>query len=145
MARQIRFSEIRAKIPERLGIYAIHTKSGRALKVGIGKNLQARLLRHRASLDSALTSKGRHNRANPDNVVSKGSILAKHLYYDESVTRCYDLKTQSGRRNYLEERCRIRFWAPRNPGSDLMKKLRGLERRLEEVGHFRYVGKVRKR
>ena len=145
MGDEIRFRDIRAKIPKGPGLYEIHTRSGRALKMGIGKNLRARLLKHRASLQRALVAKDGHNRANPDNVVSKGSILAKHLYYDSSLTRCYDLKTQRGRRRYLEERCRIRFWAPDHPGPSFMRRLRGLEKWLEEVGHFRYVGKVKKR
>jgi hypothetical protein len=73
---------------------SIHTNDGCALKVGIGMNLRERLSQHRDSLDSRLRLKPGGTRDNPDDVESKGSILAKHLYYDSSVTSGYDLKSE---------------------------------------------------
>jgi len=141
MRRKIRFSEIESEVPEdQPGIYEIHTDAGIALKVGIGSKLRKRLLQHRASRDSALELKQGGSHDDPRDVRSKGSILAKHLYYDKSVSPNYDLETQAGRQMFLEQSCHIIF--------ELTESLADAseeERCRERDGCFRYVGRVVKR
>ena len=137
----IRFIEIEGKVPrEKPGIYEIHTDTGIALKVGIGSHLRERLLQHRASRDSALKLKEGGTRENPNDVESKGSILAKHLYYDESITRSFDMKTQAGCRAFLEQLCYIVFDV-----TDSLSAADEEEKRRERSGSFRYLGSVVKR
>lgn len=77
------------------GVYEIHGRNGMALKVGIASNLRRRLQNHRASRDSGLRLKAGGSWNNPDDVESHSSILAKHLYYDSTITTAYDLKNGS--------------------------------------------------
>ncbi len=124
-------------IPADCGVYEIHTDDGFALKVGIGANLRRRLVRHKMSRDSGLRVKVNGDRNHPDHVESKSSVLAKHLYYDRSLTADYDLKTQAGRRAFLMERCHILI--ERVP---TLLFARDIERSRERTGSFRYVGRV---
>jgi hypothetical protein len=79
-------------------------------------------------------------RCNPNDVRSKGSILAKHLYYDGSIASEYDLTSEMGRRRFLEERCYIVIELARNE-----EEARKGEKLREQTGQFRYVGPVLKR
>jgi hypothetical protein len=70
-------------------------------------------------------------------VTSKKSVLAKHLYYDRSITTEFDLRTESGRRLFLAERCfLIVEFAATRPAA------RAIEIARERSGLFRYVGNV---
>jgi hypothetical protein len=137
----IRFSEIerfvRARQP---GIYEIHTVSGVKLKVGVAGDLLARLKDHRASRDSGLKLVAGGDRSKPSDVESKKSILAKHLFYDEAIAPAYDLKSEMGRRRFLEECCLV-FFEPTQSRQDAKR----LEEPREGSGEFRYVGEVRVR
>lgn len=137
MTSKVRFDQIEGKIPARPGIYEIHTNTGTALKVGIGVSLLKRLLQHRASLQSCLRLKVGGERGTPDDVVSKGSILAKHLYYDRSLTTAYDLRSEADRRRFLIEQCYILFQV-----TETRKAARELEKLRERTGCFRYVKRV---
>ncbi len=138
-ANKIRFSEIERNVPEKPGIYEIHTDAGIALKVGIGVNIRRRLLQHRASRQSCLKLRPGGHRCNQSDVQSKGSILTKHLYYDKSITVAYDLMAERGRRMFLDERCYILFKITAS-----MASARELEKRLEGCGRFRYMNLVKK-
>ena len=134
----VRFDEIEAKVPpKKPGIYEIHTDTGIALKVGIGGNIRERLLQHRDSLQRALKPKVIGQWDSPANVVSKRSILAKHLYYDRSITSDFHLKSEEGRRAFLRDKCFIKFEV-----TQTREEARELERRWEKTGEFRYAGKV---
>jgi hypothetical protein len=108
---------------------------GRLLKVGIATNLRRRLRNHAASRQNALRLKPGGKHSNPDHVVSKSSILAKHLYYDANLTRAHDLTTENGRRMFLTQRCVVRFTKSR----DLA---RIQEREMERSVAYRYRGRV---
>jgi len=99
-----------------------------------------RLNKHRASLDSCLLLKTGGTRDNPDDVQSKGSILAKHLYYDSSIASGYDLKSEIGRRNVLLHECHILFWV-----TGTLQEAREIEKKREREGRFRHVDRVVKR
>jgi hypothetical protein len=139
MRQRIRFREIE-NIEEKPGIYEIYTDSGVALKVGIATRLRKRLLQHRASRQSCLKLKPGGQWNNPNDVMSKGSILAKHLYYDGSITTEYDLSAETGRRAFLCERCYIVFEITRTK-----LEARELERDRESDGRYRYLKMVQKR
>ncbi len=137
--KRISFAEIATKVSEELGIYEIWTISEIPLKVGISNNLRKRLKQHAASRDSGLKGLG-CNPTQPAHLISKASILAKHLYFDSAltVTGDYDLSTEIGRKTYLSEKCYIKFC--------VMKKrddARALEKQLEKSDKFRYARKVR--
>ena len=135
MANQYEFSDI-DEVPTCAGLYEVFTNRGTALKVGIAKNLRNRLKAHAASRQSALKVKKGRNRRTPSGVVSKSSVLAKHLYYDSSISNEFDLKTEKGRRRFLRERC---FIVLRRMGiSDAKTK----EKEWETKYLYRYVGKV---
>jgi hypothetical protein len=138
--RKISLTEIESVVPAAAGIYEIHTLTGIPLKVGIGKNLRKRLLQHRASRQSALKLKAGGQRRNPSDVRSKGSILAKHLYYDTSLAAEYDLTSEAGRRLFLKERCYFIF-EQTTSGAEARK----LEEIRERQVRFRYIGNVSKR
>jgi len=138
MSTKVRFKRISQEIPAGSGIYEILTDDGTSLKVGIGANLRQRLLQHRASLQSCLRLKAGGDWSNPGDVVSKRSILAKHLYYDRWLTSQYDLTSEADRRRFLEERCYIKFEL-----TETREKARELERIREQHGRFRYSQKVR--
>ena len=140
MVGKIRFSEIERIVPAQAGIYEIHTFAGTPLKVGISGNLRRRLLQHRASRQSALKLKAGGQRCNPSDVQSKGSILAKHLYYDTSLVADYDLKLEAGRQMFLEEKCYFIFDLTANRA-----EARELEKLREHQSQFRYVGNASKR
>lgn len=134
---KVRFEEIENRIPSGPGLYEIHTDTGIALKVGIGVNLRKRLRQHLASRQSCLRLKSGGERRNPDDVVSKGSILAKHLYYDQSIAPMYDLRSEDGRRRFLFEKCHIVFRT-----TNTKQAARELEKLHECGGAFRYMGRV---
>lgn len=138
MPKQIKFSEIDSAVRNTPGIYEIHTNNGVALKVGIGGDLLKRLKLHRASRDSGLKLSSGGDWGNPAHVTSKSSILAKHLYFDSSITAEYDLKTQAGRQKFLSQRCLLLFdHVPTREEAHL------LEVQRESSGLFRYIGEVR--
>lgn len=134
---KVKFSEIRDSVPENTGLYEIHMNMGISLKVGISVNLQDRLLQHRASRQSCLRLKNGGDRNNPNDVTSKGSILAKHLYYDQSLTNEYDLTSEEDRRRFLDEKCYIIFETTKTK-----RAARTIERKREQAGKFRYVKRV---
>jgi hypothetical protein len=135
---KLKFSEIERRAPAGPGIYEVHMLNGTPLKVGIGVNLKKRLIRHRASGGLRLKPGGAW--ADPTDVRSKSSILAKHLYYDTSITKKYNLRTQEGRRAFLLECCYVAVQPTRSK-----EDARGLERIKELSGQFRYRGAVTKR
>jgi uncharacterized protein (DUF4415 family) len=135
--KRIRFAEIEREVPAKPGIYEIYTDTGIPLKVGVSANLRKRLLQHRASRQSGLRLKPLGQHHNPDHIKSKSSILAKHLYFDRTITADYDLTSESGRRMFLERNCYIRFEI-RPSRSDA----RELEMRREVHGSYRYMRKV---
>lgn len=130
---KINFNEIESKVKNTPGIYQIYTKQGIALKVGIGVNICNRLLQHRASRQSGLKLKPEGSFYNPNDVISKSSILAKHLYFDKSITTGYNLKTQEGRNAFLIKNCYIEFEYTEN-----RDEAKQLEIELEASGLFRY-------
>lgn len=138
--KKFRFSEIKTNVELSPGLYEISTNGGVPLKVGIAKELRKRLLAHGASKQSRLKLKDDSLGYVLNNVESKQSILAKHLYFDSSITRKYDLTTESGRASWLEDECHviIRYTQSR-------EEARELEREKEASGMYRYVGRVRQR
>jgi hypothetical protein len=137
MPSRITFDQIKATVEPKPGIYEIHTNGGIPLKVGIGGDIQCRLLDHGASRQSGLRLKAGGNRNSPSDVESKKSILAKHLYYDTAIAPKYDLTTESGRRTFLQEQCYIVFEIV-----ETVERAKELEVVREGSGHFRYVGQV---
>jgi hypothetical protein len=139
MCHEFRFSEIEQNIERgQPGIYEIFTKSGIGLKVGISKDIRERLIEHRASRQSALKLKPGGKMSRPNDVTSKQSILAKHLYYDRTIAPEYNLKSEEGRGKFLEECCVIKARI-----TDSKRKAKELEKQKELIGSFRYVGKVK--
>jgi hypothetical protein len=135
--KRVTFDEIEDVVPPSPGLYEIHTLSGVPLKVGIGVDVRERLLQHRASRESGLKLKDSGDWANPDDVASKKSIVAKHLYYDRSITNEYDLKTEWGRRQFLLNDCFILFEITDSKAAAEVR-----ERELEGTGRYRYCGRV---
>ena len=110
------------------------------LKVGIASNLLRRLQQHARSSQSRLKSSTGAEKASwqfPSEVASKSSILAKHLYFDRSITKNYDLCTEEGRRNFLENECEVRF-----NETNTREEARRCEQELEATKQYRYVGTV---
>ena len=139
MTRKIRFTEIERKLKHgQPGLYKIYTLSGVPLKVGISKDLRDRLRKHRDSRQKSLKLKLGGNRSQPTDVLSKQSILAKHLYYDEVITTNFDLKSEIGRREFLKSCCEIEV-----KFTNAKEDARLLENKLEATGSFRYVGPVK--
>lgn len=140
MTDRIKFSEIKQKVAAKPGIYEIYTFQGVPLKVGIAKNLKRRLLAHGESKQAYLkkNTEGRVN--NPSDLTSKRSILAKHLYFDSSITVEYDLKTEQGRKSFLENNCYIKIEITKT-----RELAREIEKVRESIGKFRYVGRVIRR
>jgi hypothetical protein len=137
--QDIRFREIEDKVPNEPGIYKIYTNTGIALKVGISANIRRRLMQHRVSRQNRLLLKTGGDRGNPSDVLSKESILSKHLYYDESINDAYELMSENGRQKFLVDNCYIRFMA-----TETKEDARKIEKQLENCGQFRYEGRVKK-
>lgn len=139
MRQRIAFRDIDTLDTKRPGVYEVHTRSG-AAAVGIAADLKKRLRQHRASRDSALKLKSEGDRKNPNDVLSKQSILAKHLYYDSEIAPAFDLTTELGRQRFLQTECVVHYeyTATRDAA-------REFEKRREASGRFRYVGRVRAR
>ena len=133
-----RFSEIEHRVERgQPGIYEIHTTSGVKLKVDVSKDLLKRLHQHGTSRQSALHLLPGGDWSNPNDVRSKQSILTKHLYYDEAITPDYDLKSEAGRCEFLENCCVVTI-EPTVSRADAVI----LERQQEVTGEYRYVGEV---
>jgi len=139
MKRRVEFEEIASEVPESSGIYEIHTNDGTPLKVGIARNLRRRLASHFVSRQSGLKARvrGTSSWSCPSEVVSKASILAKHLYFDRAISHAWCLRTENGRRSFLSSSCYIDF----EPLPFELAKEQ--ERIRERSGVFRYVGKVK--
>jgi len=131
------FAVIPNGIPEKPGIYDIRIRGGDWLKVGIAKNLRTRLQTHRASRQSGLKLKPGGQRSRPVDVVSKSSVLAKHLYYDNSVAPDYNLRSETGRRSFLDCECEVRIKVITD-----VRELKRIEKKREKSGRYRYVGRV---
>jgi hypothetical protein len=101
----ISFNDLESSVPEKPGIYEIHTRDGIALKVGMAGNLRKRFIQHRSSLQRALQLTAAGGHLNPAGMISKRSILAKHLFFDASLTGDFDLTSEEGRVAFLRERC----------------------------------------
>jgi len=140
MMKKIKFSEIKTKVPAEPGIYEIYTKDKTRLKVGIGINLRHRLLQHASSKQRCLKLKPGGNIEDPKDIRSKQSILAKHLYYDKSIAKDFDLTTEQGRQQFLCERCFIIFETMKSK-DDAHKK----EQLYESERKYRYYGPVIRR
>ena len=110
-ARKVGFSDVPQEIPAAPGIYEIWTHSGMRLKVGISFNLKNRLSDHKASRDSGLkfSADCDTNDPKPGDVRSRKSVLAKHLYFDKTLTTDGDLTTEQKRRDFLLNSCYITF------------------------------------
>ncbi len=132
---RIKFGDIET-VPTAPGFYEIHSNNGVPLKVGIGANLRRRLRQHRESRQKYLKLKPGGCWSNPDHVMSKRSILAKHLYFEEPKKN-YDLKTENGRREFLSKECYIFFRVTISRA-----EARELEKISEREGRFRYMGRV---
>jgi hypothetical protein len=145
--RRFSFNELANQVGEKVGVYEIWTKSGIGLKVGIARNLLNRLRKHAASRNSGLKIKDTRKTIEdgmdgitPTDVTSKSSILAKHLYFDDSLNikyREYNFKTQEGRSSFLHEQCYV---VVREHST--IEDARHEEQQLEKKGTFRYVGRV---
>lgn len=131
---KIRFSEIETALPSAPGLYEIVTDEGKLLKVGISGNLRRRLLQHRQSKQSRLKLKEGGEWSNPNDVLSKQSILAKHLYFHPPVTG-YDLKTEAGRQAFLEQQCHLLVTVTLT-----REEAREMERLKEQSGAYQFVG-----
>ena len=131
---RVSFAAIEAEVPEEPGLYQIRTINDECLKVGIAQNLRKRLKQHRASRQACLRLKPGGDWANPADVVSKQSILAKHLFFDQRTN--YDLKTELGRQRFLHTECYVLFLPTRTRA-----EAREMERQFEREGRFRYVGR----
>ena len=141
VSERFRFSELEHHVPAGVsGVYQIWARDDIAVKVGIAGDLRERLRHHRASRQSGLVLKPGGDWSDPATVVSKKSILAKHLYFDERIAPEYDLKSEAGRRRFLEERCIVTVQV-----TDTREQAREIERSLEADGLFRYGRTVVKR
>lgn len=137
---KLRFHEISEKVPETPGIYEIYTNDGVALKVGIASNLRQRLRQHARSRQISLKFAHDQSDLSPGDVRSKQSILAKHLYFDSSISTECDLKSEKGRQKFLNEFCCLII-----SETDTREEARRIERQKEAMGGYRYVGRVTKR
>ena len=133
------FDEIE-DIQVRPGIYEIFTSYDLPLKVGIASNLRSRLKDHGNSRSSGLKISSSASSPNPSDVSSKKSILAKHLYFDSSLSSGYDFRYEVERQEFLLHDCYILFSYTRT--RDLARKLEFVK---EKSGAYRYIGPVRKR
>lgn len=144
----ISFEKIKELIPKSPGIYEIWTNSGIGLKVGISEDIQKRLKAHAASRKSGLKQKPNTDSKNlkPSDLVSKKSVLAKHLYFDKSIVsqiacrKDYDLTIEEGRRAFLSDCCYITFELTASKAEARSKEIL-----REKTGEFLYVGEVENR
>jgi hypothetical protein len=136
-AFQIRFGAISSLDRRRPGLYEIHSDAGVALKVGIGADVRKRLFKHARSLQSRLILKPGGSWDNPRDVVSKASILAKHLYFDRDLRTSCDLTTEPGRQQFLHQDCFVIV-----EYADNREELLVEERHREMSNAFRYTGPV---
>lgn len=139
MPELIRFTEISARVGRKPGYYEIYASNGELLKIGIARDLRDRLLRHRASYQSGLSAIGGIAKVNdPQQLRSSSSILAKHLFFDTCISPTRDLRSESGRRAFLEEECWISFEL-----CESRKAAREMEKLRERTATIRYMGPVR--
>ena len=131
---KIRFSEIETTVPASPGLYEIVTDEGGLLKVGISGNLRKRLIQHRQSRQSRLKLKEVGDWSNPSDVMSKQSILAKHLFFFSPDTG-FDLKTEAGRQAFLEQRCHVLVTVTLT-----REEAREMELLKERSGAYQFVG-----
>lgn len=134
---KIKFSQVKDLVDPTFGIYEIFTNEGIALKVGIATDLRKRLIDHGNSKQKRLKVKDITQAIEPNNVISKQSILSKHLYFDTTIAKNYDLTTELGRQKFLENECHI---IVKSTGT--REEARELEKVLEKMGKYRYVGLV---
>lgn len=126
--------------PHACGIYELVTITGIALKVGIATSLRRRLVAHARSRQSRLRLRLNGSWDNPSDVMSKQSVLTKHLYFDAKIAPEYVLTSEDGRQRFLREQCLARFVATAS-----RDEARHLECLLEATGRYRYCGRVRVR
>jgi hypothetical protein len=131
----MRFSEIPDDLRGRPGIYEIRSDLT-LLKVGMSVDLYRRLRDHARSPQRGLKGSA-EPWENPSQVASKRSILAKHLYFDRSIAPEFDLRTEDGRRSFLETRCMVRYQVLPTEEAALAR-----EQEMEERGGYRYLGDV---
>jgi hypothetical protein len=129
-----------SKIERTPGLYQIFTFEGTPLKVGISNNLQKRLKAHARSKQKYLQIKDNALGELPSDIVSKRSILAKHLFFDNEITSAYDLRTELGRQAFLKDECYLEITY-----TNSREIARKLEVKAEKLGIFRYRGRVIKR
>jgi hypothetical protein len=120
------------------GLYQIHTFDGVPLKVGIAKNLHRRLNQHFKSLQRRLKPKTTGEINHPSHLISKQSILAKHMFFDNTLTTDYDLKTESGRHEFLKQETYLLITY--TPDREEAKRI---EEIAEGSNIWRYKGRVR--
>lgn len=120
------------------GLYKIYTIDGTPLKVGIAVNLRKRLKQHARSLQRRLKPKIADQVHAPRDLQSKQSILAKHLYFDRSLTDKYDLTTELGRQAFLTQQTYLLITYTKT-----REEARELEKIEEASGIWRYQGRVK--
>jgi hypothetical protein len=120
------------------GLYQIHTFDGIPLKVGIAKSLHRRLKQHLKSSQSRLKPTIDGKIEKPNHLESKQSILAKHLFFDKSLTQDYDLETEDGRSDFLKQETYllITYTSDRD-------EARRIEKIAERSDIWRYKGRVK--
>jgi hypothetical protein len=91
---KIRFDEIEKKVLALPGKYEIYNNDGIALKTGIGLNLSKGLKDHRTSRRSGLRLKSSGKRENPNDVVSKNSILQSTFIMMKKLQRILTLNNK---------------------------------------------------
>lgn len=147
-AQRIQFKKLKRDVEKDVGLYGIffrdRTGKVEGLKVGISKNLKRRLDSHFESRDSALKRKDGLKMTpeysdGPDGLVSKGSILAKHLFFDDELGREFNvnLKTKTGRKEFLNSHCFVLVQRTQSK-----KAAKVMENELEASNLFRYVREV---
>ena len=136
MNNKIKFSEIEDKVSTSFGVYEIFTNENIALKIGISNNLTRRLKQHRNSKQIYLQIINKELPITPSNINSQQSILAKHLYFDKSINKNYNLSKEIERQNFLENECYIII-----TNTNSREEARSIEI-IQEQMYFRYVGIV---
>jgi hypothetical protein len=120
------------------GLYQIHTFDGVPLKVGIAKSLRSRLRQHFKSSQRRLKPTTTGEISQPNHLISKQSILAKHLFFDNTLTTEYDLKTENGRHEFLKQETYLMITY--TPDRDEAKRI---EEIAESADLWRYKGRVK--